>query len=55
MRGFAGFGRVEVSWEGGVVRGVLVSRGFACGITLRIQNHPPGVGGLQLKPVPSSR
>ena len=35
-------GRVEVSWEGGVVRGVLVSRGFACGITLRIQNDSPG-------------
>lgn len=31
-----------MSGEGEMVRGVLVSRGFACGITLRIQNRPPG-------------
>ena len=39
--GLGGFGRVEVSGEGGMVKGVLVNRGFACGITLPVQNHPP--------------
>ena len=30
-----------MSGEGGMVGGVLVSRGFGGGITLLIQNHPP--------------
>ena len=34
-----------MSGEGGMVGGVLVSRGFGGGITLLIQNHPPD-GGL---------
>ena len=42
MRGFAGFGRLEVSGEGGMVGGVLVTRGFAGKIALPVQNHPPG-------------
>lgn len=45
--GFAGLGRVEVSGEGGMVGGVLVSRGFAGGIALPVQNRPPD-GGLSV-------
>ena len=37
-------GRAEVSGEGGMVGGVLVSRGFVGEITLQVQNHPPDVG-----------
>ena len=33
-----------MSWEGGTVRGVLVTRGFAGGIALPVQNDPPNVG-----------
>ena len=40
--GFAGFGRLEVSGEGGMVGGVLVTRGFAGKIALPVQNDPPG-------------
>ena len=43
--GFAGLGRVEVSGEGGMVGGVLVSRGFAGGIALPVQDRSPP-GGL---------
>lgn len=31
-----------MSGEGGMVRGVLVTRGFAGRIALRVQIHPPG-------------
>ena len=31
-----------MSGEGGMVGGVLVSRGFVGEITLQVQNHPPG-------------
>ena len=34
-------GRVEVSGEGGTVRGVLLTRGFAGRIVLLVQNRPP--------------
>ena len=33
-----------MSGEGGMVRGVLVTRGFAGRIALPVQNHPPDVG-----------
>lgn len=39
--GLAGLGRAEMSWEGEMVGGVLVSRGFAGRITLLVRNHPP--------------
>ena len=40
--GSAGLGRVEVSGEGGMVGGVLVTWGFGGGIALPVRNDPSG-------------
>lgn len=50
--GSAGLGRVEVSGEGGMVGGVLVTWGFGDRITLPVRNHPPGVGGFPTNACP---